>query len=74
MNAGNPGPHCMRCREEQSWMPGKCHPLTQSKCDLTPFHHTGLLRWCRSVIMSGSGINDRDTKVTNSSVTNAKLI
>ena len=35
-------------------MPGKCHPLFQSKNALAPFHQTGLLQWCQSVITDAS--------------------
>lgn len=51
MSAGSPGLHYSCCREEQSWMLGKCHPLWQSKYAPVPFHQTDPLHWCQSGIM-----------------------
>lgn len=63
MNAGNPGLRYSGYHEEQSWMSGKCRPLSQSKCDRTPFHQTGLLRRCQSVTMNGSSVTNWDTNL-----------
>lgn len=62
-SAGNPDLRCSCYHGEQSWTPGKCRPLSQSKCDLTAFHQTGLLRWCQSVTMNGSSITKCGTKL-----------